>query len=320
MWLKIAKTFILFGGLFLVGSVVISLLFMYLFDGGNSPVMEIPFNFLLAWLTGYYGVKSLSSVPGVNKVLGSPFWQGLSLLLFGSLLGTLILYILTKQFALGSGFAITLLGGLGGRRAGGRTSRPLGTLEKIIGILFLILTGFAIFIVVGDSIVYRINDIKTEYKGTITHYQDKKFKYSFNYPSTWKITRSLLGQGHIRITSNIDSGTSVDFWYKDSGKVKNIDELMQFVEDDAKYGEKEQGVTTDSIKKTTINENEVIVWNARDRYGNYSDVYYFADFQPSTDQMISIWTVMVNTQNMGNPETESAINSILNSYVFSGKF
>ncbi len=314
MWRKIFQILLIYGGLLLIGNVAVSLFFAYLFGGGSSLLVEAPFNLLFAWLAGYYGVKSLSKTQEVNKILGSPFWQGVSITLFASLLGSVAVHLLTQEITIGQGLAITLIGGFGGKRAASGTSKPLGIFGKIITWIFLGVISLAVIIVISNVVLYRLSDVKTIEQGEMIRYEDKKFGYAFEYPKSWKRNTYPFAQGQVTITSDKDPDTNLYFWYKDSGKVSNMDELMAFVKDDAKYGEEEQGAKTESIEPVTLNGKDVIVWTVTYKDGAYSKVYYFADFQPLDDQVIYIWVAAINTKNKAILSGDNAINSILNSF------
>ncbi|QQG40585.1 MAG: hypothetical protein HYV37_03380 [Candidatus Levyibacteriota bacterium] len=316
MWSKILRTLLIYSGLLILGNIAVSLFFAYLFGSGSSPLIEVPFNLLFAWLAGYYGVKSLSKTPEVNKVLGSPFWQGVSITLFASLLGAVVVYLLTQEITFGQGLAITLIGGFGGKRAASGTNKPLGKIGKIVTWIFLGLVSLAVLVVVGNVVLYKLNDVKTIQQGEMVHYEDKKFGYSFDYPKSWKRSTYPFAQGQVTITSDKDTDTNLYFWYKDSGKVSNMNELLAFVKDDAKYGEDKQGAKTESIEQKTLNGKDVAVWTSKYEDGTHSKVYYFADFQPLGDQVIYIWIAAVNTKNKTEPTEKATVDLILNSFKF----
>ncbi len=202
----------------------------------------------------------------------------------------------------------------GGKRAASGINKPLGTFSKIITWIFLGLISLAIIVVIGNVVLYRLNDVKTVEQGEMIRYEDKKFGYSFDYPKSWKRSIYPFAQGQVTITSDKDPDTNLYFWYKDSGKVSNMDELMAFVKDDAKYGEEEQGARTESIEQATLNGKDVVAWTATYEDGVYSKVYYFADFQPLDDQVIYIWVAAINSKNKAMLSEDITINSILNSF------
>ena len=131
MWMKILKILLLYSGLLLLANVAISVFFAYIFGGGNSPLLEVPFNLLFTWIAGYKGVKAFFKIDGVSKMLGSPFWQGASIALVAGLLGSVVVYLLTKEVVIGQGLVITLIGGFGGKRAVDETTKKLGKIPEV---------------------------------------------------------------------------------------------------------------------------------------------------------------------------------------------
>lgn len=117
MLTKILGTFLIYGGLLLTGNLIIGILFTLLFGDSNKKFLELPFNLLFAWLAGYYGVKSIPQTDKIRKMFGTPFWQGLEITLFSHLIGVILVYMFTKEFSLGQGMLVTILGGFGGKRA-----------------------------------------------------------------------------------------------------------------------------------------------------------------------------------------------------------
>lgn len=315
MWMKILRILLLYSGLLLLANVAISVFFAYIFGGGDNPLLQVPFNFLFTWIAGYKGVKAFSKIDGVNKVLGSPFWQGASIALVAGILGSIVVYLLTKEIVIGQGLAIMLIGGFGGKRAVDETTKKLGKIPMIIGAVVLGIFMIIVLFIVGNAAQYRFSDVKTISQEVYTTYEDKKFSYSFTYPKSWKRSTYPLAQGQTTITSDKDPKTSMFFWYKDSEPVKNVDELLTFVKDDAKYGETEQGAKTISIEKTMVNGKEVVLWTARyDDNGTYSKVYYFPDYTPVEGQLIHIWVASVNTIGKEVPDEKEEVDKTLNSF------
>jgi hypothetical protein len=231
-------------------------------------------------------------------------------------LGAVVVYLLTKEITLGQGVAIILIGGFGGKRAASGVNKPLGTIGKVFTWIFLGIISLAVLVTAGNVVLYKLNDVKTIQQGEVVHYEDKKFGYAFDYPKSWKRSTDAFTQGQVTITSDKDPDSNLYFWYKDSGKVSNMDELLAFVKDDAKYGEDEQGAKTESIEPTKINGRDLVLWTSKYEDSTYSKVYYFADFQPLDDQVIYIWIAAVNTKNKTEPTEKAAVDSILNSFTF----
>lgn len=304
------KVLLIYSGLLLLANVATSIFFGYLF--GGSTLFELPFQLLFTWIAAYKGVQALREVKGASKVLGSPFWQGAVIVLISGALGATVVYLVTKGFS-GQGVLFVLLGGFAGRRAASSGKRSSGKLLTVIGGIVLGIFTIGTLLVVGNAIVYRLRDVTTEARANYVSYTDEKFGYSFQYPNTWKKSGYPLAQGRVDIHSTKDPQTTMHFWYKDSGPVGNIDELVTFVEDDAKYGEEEQGAKTISIEKTQIDGKEVVLWTAR--YNDiYSKVYYFPDYTPIEGQLIHIWIAVVNTTGKDVPDEKEEVENILASY------
>src|SRR5258706_15618380 len=102
------------------------------------------------------------------------------------------------------------------------------TKKILVGIVALVILGL---IIIGSNIVmYRTYDRKTVQRGTMINYKDEKFAYSFSYPSTWiKDNGSVMDQGYISISSSNDLKTQIQFWFKDTEKIENIDKLVEYV-------------------------------------------------------------------------------------------
>lgn len=312
--MKILKIFLIYGGLLFLGDVSISLFFAYMFGGGNSPLLGVPFNLFFAWLAGYYAVKSFRNDKNTANAICSPFWQGASISLFAGLLGTLLLYVITGEFTFDYGWAIILIAGYGGKRAADNVSKPLNKIQTVLTWIILAIISAFTLLIVGNAILYRFTEIKIIKNQELNHYEDKKFGYTFDYSNKWKISRYPLAQGYVTFTSPTDEGSNVYFWYKDSGKINNIDDLLNFVKDDAKYGEENQGAKTLLIEKTSINKQNAIVWSSTYENGIYSKVYYFADFNSDPDQAIFIWVVVVNSKNKAEPVEKEVVQAMLNSF------
>jgi len=192
--------------------------------------------------------------------------------------------------------------------------KKIGKIRNIARYVFLGIVLLIILATAGNIVLYRSTDIKSTSQGENIHYEDKQFGYSFNYPNTWKKKTYLLGKGNVEIISDKDAGTNLSFWYKDSGKISDIDKLLAFVKDDAKYGEEKQGAKTESIEKETVNGKTVVTWSAQFPGEVHSKIYYFADFQPYSDQLIYIWTVTVSNKRQINPTDKAIIDSVLSSF------
>jgi len=189
-------------------------------------------------------------------------------------------------------------------------------IKIILAILSIVLV-MVFFSILGTTLIYRLFQIKTEVQGDNIKYTDLKFGYSFIYPKSWKRFNPFLGAGQVSISSSKNPEDSIIFWYKDSERVDNINQLLTFVEDDAKWAEENQGVHTEFLDKTVFNDQkEVVLWKSID--GNekeytYYQQYYIADFG-AEDVNIWIWTINIITGNKKEPIEKALVDKIIKSY------
>lgn len=184
----------------------------------------------------------------------------------------------------------------------------------VLGLIILVA-----LVLVGNIVLYRLTSLKVEPQGQFTKYTDNKFGYSFIYPNSWKKSNGgATNQGYVDITSDKAELLQLQFWYKDSGKINNLDDLVNFVKDDAKYDEGQNHSQTESIEKTTLNGRDVVLWKVKvpksDNHFFYEKVYYIADFKPLSDQQIFIWTIAIATKDRTEPTDMESVNKILSSY------
>ena len=315
MNIKVLKIYFLYSFLYLIIDIVIELILVFLF--GQSflkSIFAVLFGVIFAWIIGYKGVKALSKVPGADK-LGKPYNQGMSIILFASFFGAIIAYLLTKQVALTG--ILYILGGAHGGKLAAENISP-GTTKAFKIIVVIVFVFFAIIAVPLSlkSASYRLFDLKSERQGQLIKYTDKRFTYSFTYPGTWKKQANAFTPGYVIVTSDKDPQTSVGFWYKDSSKINNIDELRKFVENDAKYSEENQKGQLISIDEVTLAGKRVILSTIKyvtdNGYSNFKQ-YYVADFN-AKDQNIYVWIVWVETKNKTSTDDPEKVKSVINSF------
>lgn len=185
----------------------------------------------------------------------------------------------------------------------------------IAGVLVILF----IALIASNILSYRSQDIKTQSKDNYTFYEDKKFGYSFEYPSNWiKTNGSPMDQGYVDITTP-DKLTQVQFWYKDSKKLNSINDLKKFAEDDAKFSVEQQNFEITSLDTTSLNGDDVavlkgITLQGKDKF--YHTQYYIADLNPTQDQNIFVWNINIVSKNIEDPSNKKGIDKILQSVKF----
>ncbi len=311
MYLKFGKVLLFYSGLVLIGNIATSILFTFLFNGEYNSLIEIPFNLIIVWFAAYYGVRSLNRFEHAEHLLKSPFLCGVTIALVASLINGLLIYFLTGELAFGQGILLLLLSGFAGKSATEGTGKTLSRSQRNIFNIVIGIASFICIVFVSNLLLYKLTSIHVQTSNSTVHYEDKKFGYSFDYPKTWSRHTGPFSQGTVTLQSNKEPNEEVSFWYVEDVKPTNIDELMTYVKEDAKYGEENQGAKTVSILKDTIKGRNVIIWNALQNDGTKSSNYYFADFNFTSDQIINIWVISVNKIN--NSE-DSVVNNIINSF------
>ncbi len=151
---------------------------------------------------------------------------------------------------------------------------------------------------------------------TTTEYRDEKFGYSFVYPNTWTIERVALTPGFVQIKPPTGKQYSLYFWYKDSKIIKDMNELEMFVKDDAAYAENEQGYKIIKIFPERLGNLNGFAYDWVDKNGKIGRLYYVADFSPTADQNIFVWTVGLLSESNSLEATlaDKDVQNILGSY------
>jgi hypothetical protein len=188
--------------------------------------------------------------------------------------------------------------------------------KRIISIilLFISIIGFLIFL--GLTIIqtfYQTSQIKYQAidDGKTIKYEDHKFGYEFYYPSNWKKNSNSDYPGYVEIVSNSNPQTTIAFWYKDSKKIINVNELYNFVAEDAKYDNEHNNSKTSSIDK--MKDINAVLWKFINSEGNNYEQYYF--FDPSIiESNIYVWTLGIISKTGQTLKDKEDAQSVLNSY------
>lgn len=153
---------------------------------------------------------------------------------------------------------------------------------------------------------------------TTTEYRDEKFGYQFVHPNTWTTKRIALTPGYVEVVPPAGKSYSLYFWYKDSQTIKNTAELEAFVKDDAAYAETNQGTKTIKISSQQLGDLTGFAYDYQDKDGIVSRVYYVADFTPTADQNIFVWTagILNKTNSLDSALADQDVQNILASYKF----
>ncbi|MEI6660242.1 MAG: hypothetical protein WCK91_02360 [bacterium] len=182
-------------------------------------------------------------------------------------------------------------------------------------IILVIIVGLVIVGIAGSK--WLVNSGTKAVPGaTTTEYQDEKFGYRFVYPNAWTTKRVTLTPGYVEVIPPAGKQYSLYFWYKDSKAIKNAAELEAFVRDDATYAEKNQGTKTIEISAKQLGNLSGFVYDYQDKDGTVSRAYYVADFTPTADQNIFVWTggILNKTNSLDSVLSDQDVQSILGSY------
>ena len=157
----------------------------------------------------------------------------------------------------------------------------------------------------------QLDDLETSYR-----YTNYAAGYSFIYPKTWKIEYHPNDIGIVNIRSQNDPNTSILFWYKDSNMIKDINELFNYVLDDAKWEEENYGTKTISMEKGFLYDKEAIIWfstGASDNPDLYSKQYYISKYGNGSSN-IWIRVITIQTLEKESPNSKDEVEKILSSY------
>jgi heme/copper-type cytochrome/quinol oxidase subunit 2 len=233
----------------------------------------------------------------VGQMAVRPFWTkaNMGLFLFWVLLASAALYVRTKK---------TL-----------PRVTPISRREKIsniLSILFFSLLGIVIAVIFASRIQYPL--VIESLPDHTVKVEDYKWGYAFTYPNDWKRRAFVSAPGYIEIYSPASIGADITFGYKDSGEIRNIDELYRMAESDAEYEKVKNGSEVASINRTTIGEREAIVVKTKNLNGTpwYSTQYYFSDY--NTENAIKVWIVNVGTRTEHDIMQDVTISPILKSF------
>lgn len=151
---------------------------------------------------------------------------------------------------------------------------------------------------------------------TTTEYRDEKFAYRFVHPNSWTTERVALTPGFVQIKPPYGKQYSLYFWYKDSEAIKDMAALETFVKDDAAYAEKEQGYKIVKIFPERLGNLDGFAYDSVDKDGKIGRSYYVADFSPTADQNIFVWTVglLSETNSLEAALVDKDVQDILGSY------
>ena len=151
---------------------------------------------------------------------------------------------------------------------------------------------------------------------TTTEYRDEKFGYHFVHPNTWKTERVALTPGFVQVNPPTGKQYSLYFWYKDSKTIEDMAELEVFVKDDAAYAAKEQSYKIIKIFPERLGNLDGFAYDSVDKDGKIGRSYYVADFSPTADQNIFVWTVglLSETNRLEAALADQDVQDILASY------
>ena len=95
-----------------------------------------------------------------------------------------------------------------------------------------------------------------------------------------------------------------------------MNELEAFVKDDAAYAEKNQNTKTLKISPQQLGDLSGFAYDYQDKDGTVSRAYYVADFTPTADQNIFVWTagVLNKTDSLENALSNTDVQAILSSF------
>jgi hypothetical protein len=186
-------------------------------------------------------------------------------------------------------------------------------MKKFFKVLAIIIGSVVALFILFEilDIFYPSIHVQTFQQGGLITYSDKEFSYDFKYPATWTRDNPTALKGYVRLQPAKNSKTSVEFWYKDSKKITNYDELLAFVKDDASYAQKEQGITTISIEKSRLGIYDAVLWTSKDLQGKTLQTYYVTTPTITSDQLIFVWIANVDLEDQAYKDQ---VDSILSSY------
>jgi heme/copper-type cytochrome/quinol oxidase subunit 2 len=192
---------------------------------------------------------------------------------------------------------------------------PISRREKIsniISILFLSLLGIVIAVIFASRIQYPL--VIESLPDRTVQVEDYKWGYAFSYPNDWKRRAFVSAPGYIEIYSPASVGTTITFGYKDSGEIRNIDDLYKMAEGDAQYETVNNSSEIMNISKTAIGEHEAVVVKTKNIGDTpwYSTQYYFSDYNAENE--IKVWIVNVGTPTDHDIMQNTTIASIVKSF------
>lgn len=180
----------------------------------------------------------------------------------------------------------------------------------LVVVIGLVIIGFA------GSKLFVNSGTKSVPGATTTEYRDEKFGYRFVHPNIWTTKRVSLTPGYVEAVPPAGKGYSLYFWYKESQQIKDMAGLEAFVKDDASYAETNQGTKTIKISPQQLGDLSGFVYDYQDKDGTVSRAYYVADFTPTADQNIFVWTagILNKTNSLDSTLADPDVQSILASY------
>jgi uncharacterized protein YxeA len=182
-------------------------------------------------------------------------------------------------------------------------------------IILIVIIGLAVIGFAGSK--WFVNNGTKSVRGdTTTEYRDEKFGYRFVHPNTWTTKRVALTPGFVEVIPPAGKAYSLYLWYKDSEVINNMDGLESFVKDDAAYAEANQDTKTIGISPQKLGDLSGFAYDYQDKDGTVSRAYYVADFMPTADQNIFVWTVGIlnKTNSLDVALADQDLQSILASY------
>lgn len=188
---------------------------------------------------------------------------------------------------------------------------------KILLLLLLILISLVVLFIGGTEVLYRTFGITTEVGQNTTKYIDEDFSYSLIYPNDWERENTIFYKGLVELFPPDDPTALVSAWYKYSDQINNQDELILFIEDEAKYIEEEQGGKIIEINTEKINGKDVVYLLAESENDEgilYTKQYFFPDYEPVRFQDIFVWTLYFESNNKDFLDSEE-VDQIKESYI-----
>jgi len=181
-------------------------------------------------------------------------------------------------------------------------------------IILVVIIGLGVFGLAGSR--WLVNMGTNSIPGiTNTEYRDERFAYQFFYPNTWTTKKVAFTPGYVEVFSE-EKDYSLYFWFESSEEIKNMIDLEDFVKDLAEYTEKKQGFKTLKISPQQLGDLNGFAYDYQDKEGKVSRAYYVADFTPTSDQNIFVWTVGIlnKTDSLEGALSDQEVQSILSSY------